>query len=487
VQVPAAGHASSSNASAEGNHSSKKKTPSKRTIDDVAEVSSQEMVASMPKAKTVKRSPAAAAQTKPDRTSASKNERAAKTVAPLGEEESLPISSAMLRPTAPICEALQGRWTPQEEYTIVQSYALGKSLSKDPVQIFEQIGQKISKPYRQVARHYRSVLKPWVLKLERYGIQVLSLEPSEYPSATADHVKLPMQSSSSSASPGKNKNNPKRMKSNGVGGSSSTAVTDTVDATSGNVQDGQDDHEDDYDLTDVDEDSAAEGEIAWGVKQKYHKSTAKSVWTHELDAELTRLVLVHDNQWVMISKMLGAGVSAHACKCRWANHLNPRLKQTPWTVDDERTLCEQVQYEEKEHARNPKHPIMWSTVARMVDRSPVDAKAHWLKVVKPFVELLAKEQRLPNNVPDYEWAGATRAQLSAEDDVPSPSFVPMEAFPDEGDNSGLLYQGDAQQMTYQGADAEVGDGLFDLSIPTPVLQDHDQPIDMPGIPTMSFE
>lgn len=66
----------------------------------------------------------------------------------------------------------------------------------------------------------------------------------------------------------------------------------------------------------------------------------KGPWTPEEDAKVIRLVKLHGNKkWSFIARQL-KGRLGKQCRERWYNHLNPDIKKSEWTEDEDRMLME---------------------------------------------------------------------------------------------------------------------------------------------------
>eukprot|EP00934_Nitzschia_sp_Nitz4_P007471 Nitzschia sp. Nitz4//scaffold315_size20666//16608//18155//NITZ4_008644-RA/size20666-processed-gene-0.6-mRNA-1//-1//CDS//3329547495//7461//frame0 len=64
----------------------------------------------------------------------------------------------------------------------------------------------------------------------------------------------------------------------------------------------------------------------------------KGPWTPEEDAKVIRLVKLHGNKkWSFIARQL-KGRLGKQCRERWYNHLNPDIKKTEWSTDEDREL-----------------------------------------------------------------------------------------------------------------------------------------------------
>eukprot|EP00177_Eucheuma_denticulatum_P002778 GFKZ01004993.1.p1 GENE.GFKZ01004993.1~~GFKZ01004993.1.p1 ORF type:complete len:1016 (+),score=123.03 GFKZ01004993.1:873-3920(+) len=66
----------------------------------------------------------------------------------------------------------------------------------------------------------------------------------------------------------------------------------------------------------------------------------KSPWTQQEDETITRLVAeLGANKWSLIAKQLPGRIGKQ-CRERWFNHLNPAINKNPWTEEEEQILRE---------------------------------------------------------------------------------------------------------------------------------------------------
>ena len=116
---------------------------------------------------------------------------------------------------------------------------------------------------------------------------------------------------------------------------------------------------------------------------KYH--TKGGTWKNAEDEILKAAVMKYGlNQWPRISSLL-VRKSSKQCKERWYNWLDPKLKKTEWTKEEEEQLISLVKM----------FPCQWKTIAPFLRRS-----AH--QCIEHFQELLDKAENRqidPNNDP----------------------------------------------------------------------------------------
>lgn len=94
-------------------------------------------------------------------------------------------------------------------------------------------------------------------------------------------------------------------------------------------------------------------------------------WKNSEDEILKAAVMKYGlNQWARIASLI-ARKSAKQCKARWYEWLDPSIKKTEWSRDEEEKLLHLAKI----------FPAQWRTIAPMVGRTPNQCVEHYEKLL----------------------------------------------------------------------------------------------------------
>lgn len=165
----------------------------------------------------------------------------------------------------------------------------------------------------------------------------------------------------------------------------------------------------------------------------------KGKWSELEDRSLIALIQKHGQNWTLLSECMKSR-SSKQCRERWMNHLNPDLKKTKWSAEEDAKLLKLAAL----------YPRKWAEMARGIPgRTENMAKCRYHTLVRRKAKMdrlknkekrKSKKRRKENKANVTSTATSTSASASSSSSAPSPvtATIPIQTVTETKATENLL-------------------------------------------------